>query len=63
MFNTIYDTSTSWALAIFRNQDYSDADIPMYPVKHGIKNTFMMNIYTFLMVSSVNSLYFLNTRE
>ena len=50
----------SWALAIFRNQDYSDADIPMYPVKHGIKKTlFMMNIYTFLMVTSVNSLYFL----
>ncbi len=49
----------SWALAIFRNQDYSDADIPMYPVKHGIKKTlFMMNIYTLLMVASVNSLYF-----
>ena len=31
----------------------------MYPVKHGIKKTlFMMNIYTFLMVASVNSLYF-----
>ena len=39
----------SWALAIYRNQDYSNADVPMYPVKHGIKNTLkMMNIYTFL---------------
>ena len=49
----------SWALAIFRNQDYSDADIPMYPVKHGIKKTLlMMNVYTFFMVVSVNFLYF-----
>ncbi len=49
----------SWALAIFRNQDYSDADIPMYPVKHGVKKTLlMMNIYTFFMVVSVNFLYF-----
>ena len=48
----------SWALAIFRNQDYSDADIPMYPVKHGIKKTLlMMNIYTFFMVVAVNFLY------
>ena len=48
----------SWALAIFRNQDYSDADIPMYPVKHGVKKTLlMMNIYTFFMVVSVNFLY------
>ena len=36
----------SWALAIYRNQDYSNADVPMYPVKHGIKKTLkMMNIY------------------
>ena len=49
----------SWALAIFRNQDYSDADIPMYPVQHGIKKTLlMMNIYTFFMIVSVNFLYF-----
>tara|TARA_A100001011_G_scaffold123788_1_gene130636 strand:+ start:3140 stop:4066 length:927 start_codon:yes stop_codon:yes gene_type:complete len=48
----------SWALAIFRNQDYSDADIPMYPVKHGIKKTLlMMNVYTFFMIVSVNFLY------
>ena len=49
----------SWALAIFRNQDYSDADIPMYPVKYGIKKTLvMMNIYTFAMIISVNLLFF-----
>ncbi len=51
----------SWALAIYRNQDYSNADVPMYPVKYGIKKTiFMMNLYTALMVSSVNLLFFLN---
>jgi protoheme IX farnesyltransferase len=49
----------SWALAIYRNQDYSKAEVPMYPVKHGVKKTIlMMNIYTALMVFSVNSLFF-----
>ena len=49
----------SWALAIYRNQDYSNADVPMYPVKHGIKNTLkMMNIYTFLMIVNLLT-YFL----
>ena len=48
----------SWALAIYRNQDYSNADVPMYPVKHGIKKTLtMMNIYTFLMIVSTNLLF------
>ena len=32
----------SWALAIYRNQDYSNADVPMYPVKHGIQKTLKM---------------------
>tara|TARA_B100000674_G_scaffold480282_1_gene479678 strand:- start:433 stop:915 length:483 start_codon:yes stop_codon:yes gene_type:complete len=51
----------SWALAIYRNQDYSNADVPMYPVKYGIKKTLlMMNIYTALMIISVNLLFFLN---
>ena len=51
----------SWALAIYRNQDYSNADVPMYPVKHGIQKTLlMMNIYTALMVASVNLLFFLS---
>ena len=51
----------SWALAIYRNQDYSNADVPMYPVKHGIQKTLlMMNIYTALMVVSVNLLFFLS---
>lgn len=49
----------SWALAIYRNQDYSKADVPMYPVKYGIKKTLMMmNIYTFAMIISVNLLFF-----
>ena len=49
----------SWALAIYRNQDYSKADVPMFPVKYGIKKTLMMmNIYTFAMIISVNLLFF-----
>ena len=48
----------SWALAIYRSQDYSNADVPMYPVKYGIKKTLlMMNIYTFAMIISVNLLF------
>ena len=48
----------SWALAIYRNQDYSNADVPMYPVKHGIQKTLkMMNVYTFLMIISTNLLF------
>ena len=51
----------SWALAIYRSQDYSKAEVPMYPVIHGMKKTLlMMNIYTFLLVGSVNLLFFLN---
>tara|TARA_B100001057_G_scaffold478081_1_gene548112 strand:+ start:90 stop:1016 length:927 start_codon:yes stop_codon:yes gene_type:complete len=50
----------SWALAIYRSQDYSKADVPMYPVKYGIKKTLMMmNIYTFAMITSVNLLFFI----
>tara|TARA_Y100000768_G_C23965163_1_gene677470 strand:- start:1461 stop:1943 length:483 start_codon:yes stop_codon:yes gene_type:complete len=51
----------SWALAIYRNQDYSKAEVPMYPVKHGIQKTIiMMNLYTASMVASVNLLFLLN---
>ena len=51
----------SWALAIYRSQDYSKAEVPMYPVINGIKKTlFMMNIYTALLLISVNLLFFLN---
>ena len=51
----------SWALAIYRSQDYSKAEVPMYPVINGIKKTLlMMNIYTALLVISVNLLFFLN---
>lgn len=51
----------SWALAIYRNQDYSKAEVPMYPVKHGIQKTIiMMNVYTASMVASVNLLFLLN---
>lgn len=51
----------SWALAIYRSQDYSKAEVPMYPVIYGMKKTLlMMNIYTFLLVGSVNLLFFLN---
>ena len=51
----------SWALAIYRNQDYSNADVPMYPVKYGIQKALkMMNIYTFLMIISTNLIFVLN---
>ena len=51
----------SWALAIYRNQDYSKAEVPMYPVKYGIQKTIiMMNVYTASMVASVNLLFLLN---
>ena len=51
----------SWALAIYRSQDYSKAEVPMYPIINGIKKTLlMMNIYTALLVISVNLLFFLN---
>ena len=51
----------SWALAIYRSQDYSKAEVPMYPVIYGMKKTLMMmNIYTFLLVGSVNLLFLLN---
>ena len=50
----------SWALAIYRMDDYSNADVPMYPIKYGIKKTItLMNLYTALMVISVNLLFFL----
>ncbi|MDC1316124.1 heme o synthase, partial [Alphaproteobacteria bacterium] len=32
----------SWALAIYRNDDYSNASVPMYPVIHGFKSTFKL---------------------
>ena len=48
----------SWALAIYRNDDYSKASVPMYPVIHGFKSTFkLMNFYTVLMVLSANALF------
>ena len=48
----------SWALAIYRNDDYSNASVPMYPVIHGFKSTFkLMNFYTVLMVLSANALF------
>ena len=51
----------SWALAIYRNDDYSNASVPMYPVIHGFKSTFkLMNFYTLLMVLSTNALFIFN---
>lgn len=41
-----------WALAIYRNQEYKNAKIPMLPVTHGIKYTkFMLLLYTFLLLA------------
>tara|TARA_X000001036_G_C20596072_1_gene772931 strand:+ start:316 stop:1242 length:927 start_codon:yes stop_codon:yes gene_type:complete len=48
----------SWALAIYRNDDYSKAEVPMYPAIYGFKSTFkLMNFYTLLMLISTNLLF------
>ena len=48
----------SWALAIYRNQDYSKADVPMCQSNMVLKTLMMMNIYAFAMIISVNLLFF-----
>lgn len=41
-----------WALAIYRNNDYKAANIPMLPVTHGIQFTkFCLLLYTFLLLA------------
>lgn len=50
-----------WALALFANEDYKRAKIPMLPVTHGEKHTkIQMLIYTFIMVPISTMPYFLN---
>lgn len=50
-----------WALALFANEDYKRAKIPMLPVTHGEKHTkIQMLIYTFIMIPVSISPYFLN---
>ncbi len=40
-----------WALALFANEDYKRADIPMMPVTHGVKHTkIQMLIYTIILL-------------
>jgi protoheme IX farnesyltransferase len=40
-----------WALALFANEDYKRADIPMMPVTHGAKHTkLQMLIYTIILL-------------
>jgi len=40
-----------WALALFANEDYKRADIPMMPVTHGAKHTkWQMLIYTIILL-------------
>jgi len=43
----------SWALALFRKEDYANASVPMLPVVAGIRETKkQMLIYTVLMIAS-----------
>ena len=49
-----------WALALFMNDDYKKAGVPMLPATHGDKHTkIQMLIYTFLMLPIAVSPYFL----
>jgi protoheme IX farnesyltransferase len=49
-----------WALALFANEDYKRAKVPMLPVTHGEKHTkIQMLIYTLIMFPIVLSPYFL----
>ncbi len=50
-----------WALALFANEDYKRAKVPMLPVTHGEKHTKMqMMIYSILMLPISLAPYFLN---
>lgn len=47
-----------WALALFRNEDYTKAKIPMLPVVKGEMNTkWQILIYSVLLIPTVASLY------
>ncbi|HPF78534.1 MAG TPA: heme o synthase [Alphaproteobacteria bacterium] len=49
-----------WALALFANEDYKRAKVPMLPVTHGEKHTkLQMLVYSILMVPVSVSPYFL----
>ncbi|MEB3702983.1 Protoheme IX farnesyltransferase [Candidatus Bealeia paramacronuclearis] len=48
----------SWALALYRNEDYQNANVPMLPVVAGKKSTLIQIwIYTFLLIGSTLLLY------
>ena len=50
-----------WALALFANEDYKRANVPMLPVTHGEKHTKMqMMVYSILMLPISLAPYFLN---
>lgn len=50
-----------WALALFANEDYKRAKVPMLPVTHGEKHTkIQMLIYTLLLFPITLSPYFLD---
>lgn len=51
-----------WALALFANEDYKRADIPMLPVTHGAKHTkLQMLIYTIILLPVTIAPVFLGT--
>ncbi len=50
-----------WALALYANEDYKRAKVPMLPVTHGEKHTkIQMMIYSLIMLPISISPYFLN---
>lgn len=52
-----------WALALYRNEDYKKANIPMLPVVKGVAKTLnQIVLYSILMISSTYLLYFYSAK-
>ncbi len=52
-----------WALALYRNNDYRAANIPMLPVVKGEKHTLLnILIYTFILIACSTALYFYSSK-
>ncbi|MBT5827509.1 MAG: protoheme IX farnesyltransferase [Alphaproteobacteria bacterium] len=52
-----------WALALYRNEDYKKANIPMLPVVKGVAKTLnQIVLYSILMISSTYVLYFYSAK-
>ena len=52
-----------WALALYRNDDYTKANIPMLPVVKGVKHTVInIFIYSVLLITATYSLIFFSNK-